>query len=208
MDPVSIPAKADVSSDSVSEAPKSKSMRKNISAMEDKAVAAAKTTIKRLDAGSDVTTLEDLNMARQTVTRIEAMIELEKRLKELDKLRGASRSSYSSEQMDEVMPSPAMIPQIPASSIAPPAVTALPEPVAPISSSSRPEIAQIYGTGGKYSAVLKFSDTEKRIVRVGDKINDDETVMMITSSTVVIGGKKKSYVLPVKNGGLFYNAMR
>ncbi len=185
------------------------SIRKSVSSMEEKAIANAKTAIKRLDNGSDVTTLEDLNLARQTVTRIEAMIELEKRLKELEKLRGA-RASASLESIESAIPQTAFAPQVSAAAVTPP--PALPEPVvsvAPVkASSSRYGVTQIYGTGGKYMAVLKSPDGEKRIVKVGDKINDSEVVQSITTSSVEIAGKKKSYTLHISNGGVIYNAMR
>ena len=186
-----------VSSASAAEAPKSQneSIGKNVSTMEDEISSNAKKIIKRLDVAADTTSLADLNSARQTVTRIEAMIELEK------------RDGMSS-------PPPAMLATaIPSSALMPPPSATLPissdfEPQKiKFSSSSHPEISHIFGTGGRYTAVLKLSNGDLKPVKVGDKVSDNETVRAITSSSVDVAGKTP-YTLHVKNVDMVYSAMR
>jgi len=198
-----------VSTAAAAEAPKSQneSIGKNVSTMEDEITANAKKLIKRLDVASDSTSLADLNAARQTVTRIEAMIELEKRLKELDKLRGERDGAG-------MAAAPAVLANaIPANMLMPPPSAAAPMPSdfepqkIKLSSSARPEISHIYGTGGRYIAVLKLSNGDLKSVRVGDKISDNETVRAITSSSVDVAAKTP-YVLRVKNVDMVYSAMR
>jgi type IV pilus biogenesis protein PilP len=184
------------------------SIQKNISAMEEKITENAKNAIKRLDVVSDSTSLADLNHVRQTITRIEAMIDVEKRLSELAKLRNERHSSSVSSALEGA---------IPASALGMPAQN-LPLPPSPLSdeeqkarresSSSHPEISRIFGTGGKYTAILKFTNGDLKSVKVGDKVANNDTVRTITSSSVEIGGKETSYTLRVKNVDVVYSVGR
>lgn len=197
-----------VSPASAAEAPKgqNESIGKNVSTMEDEISTNAKKIIKRLDVAGDTTSLADLNSARQTVTRIEAMIELEKRLKELDKLRGerdGMSMSAAPAMLASAIPSSALMPPPSASMISEPE----PQKVKMSSNLGQPEISHIYGTGGKYTAVLKLSNGDLKSVKVGDKISDNESVRAITPSSVDVGGKT-SYTLRVKNVDMVYSAMR
>lgn len=213
--PASVPVSATGSSSIVlsAEAPKiqKESIDKNLSAMEDEISANAKKVVKRLDVASDTTSLADLNSARQTVTRIEAMIEIEKRLKELEKLRGERGDFHAppsvSSSLANAIPSSALMPLPSAVSSdysAPEGRRAKPSS----SSSSRPEISHIYGTGGRYTAVLRLSNGDLRSVRVGDKLSGGDTVRAISSSSVDVGGKEKAYTLRVKNIDMVYSSMR
>ncbi len=199
----------------VPEAPKAEGddIAKALSSMEDKVTDSAKSVVKRLDT-TEATTISDLNSARQTVTRIEAMIDIEKRLGELEKLR----NERNSRAFAAVMPMPSgLAGAIPASALQP-----LPGTVAVASSSvsaspdsppvirfgsGRPEISRISGTEGRYMAVLKLPDGEKKSVKVGDKLSHG-TVRSITSSSVEVADKGNSYTLRVKNVDAIYSAMR
>ncbi len=199
-----------ISSASAAEAPKgqNESIGKNVSTMEDEITLNAKKIIKKLDVAADATSLADLNSARQTVTRIEAMIELEKRLKELDKLRGERDGMSSAPAMlAGAIPSSALMPPPSAASGMPMGSAPAPQIIKMPSNAGRPEIAHIYGAGGRYTAVLKYSDGDTKSVRVGDKVSDGETVRFITSSSVDVGGKTP-YTLRVKNVDIVYSAMR
>jgi type IV pilus biogenesis protein PilP len=190
------------------------SIDKNISTMEDKVSENAKNIVKHLDSGSDTTTLADLNRARQTITRIDAMIEVERRLNELEKLRNERRDVRSTSL------SASLAGAIPASAlgagsrsspapVAPPAFTGEDQKAKPVATiQQRPEISRIYGTGGQYVAVLKFAGGEVKSVRAGDKLTDGDTVRAITSSSVDIGGKGTSYTLHVKNIDVVFSGVR
>jgi type IV pilus biogenesis protein PilP len=188
-------------------------MGKNVSALEDKATDNARSIVKSLD-GTDTLTLEDLNRARQTIARIDALIDVEKRLTELEKLRN-ERTGGS------------MAGAIPASALNPggrfmnagmgmgaPQPMAAPAPVMPMAmpvmaqSMSGTEVTRIMGTDGKYSAVLKTSDGDMHTVRPGDQING-KTVRSISSSSVTLeekGGESK--VLHVKNVDMVFSETR
>ena len=187
-------------------------MNKSLSLMEDKVSESAKNTLKRLDNSSDAMTLEELNSARQTVVRIEAMIEVEKRMVELNKLKndrnGASSSAW-------------------AASLPPRALRPLPMPIAPI---AMPELAPVFsppvhiekpkpnfggievlrilGAEGQYSAVLQLSDGSKKSVRIGDHLSDGAIIRWIASSSVVLDEKGETRTLHIKNVNTVYSVMR
>ncbi len=219
--PVAAPAAAPASSNviptafQVPEAPKTEGgddIAKALSSMEDKVTDNAKALVKKLDT-TEPTTISDLNSAKQTVTRIEAMIDIEKRLGELEKLRN-ERNSRSFAGMMPGLPA-GLAAAIPASALQP-----LPGPLAAVSpsgspdsppifhvGSGRPEISRISGTEGKYVAVLKMPDGEKKSVKAGEKFSHG-TVRSITSSSVEIADKGTSYTLRIKNVDAIYSAMR
>jgi type IV pilus biogenesis protein PilP len=189
------------------------SLEKSVSTMEDKVSENAKSVVRHLDVASEETTFADLNRARQTVTRIEAMIDVEKHLNELEKLRN--------ERHDTHVPSVTLplANAIPASALAMPSSvpfistpTEMPKVHHIVSESrptgSHPEISRISGAGGKYTAVLKLSGGDVKSVMVGDRLADGDVVRAITASSVEIGGKEASYTLRVKNVDVVYSAMR
>ena len=79
-----------------------------------------KDVIKNLNAKTDDVTLDDLNAARQAVAKLDALIEIEKRLADLEKIR----------QEREANNNKAMMAAIPASALAPPGGGLNPQPVA------------------------------------------------------------------------------
>lgn len=202
----------------VPEAPKSEGddIAKALSSMEDKVTDNAKSLVKKLDT-TEPTTISDLNAAKQTVTRIEAMIDIEKRLGELDKLRNErnSRAFGGALALPAGVPAGGLAAAIPASALQPlpGAITAMPVSGSPDSppvfhvGSGRPEISRISGTEGRYVAVLKMPDGEKKAVKAGEKFSHG-TVRAITSSSVEIADKGTSYTLRVKNVDAIYSAMR
>ncbi len=184
------------------------SISKGMAKAEDKVIENAKNLVKKLDTTSDETTLEDLNKARQTISRIDAMIDVEKRLSELEKLRNERQPRMPS------MP-PTLASAIPASALAMPSIASLPspgigsdEPARVRRSSARPTLTRIIGTNGRYSAVLKFTGDNVKTVRVGEKVSDGETVQAITQTSVQIGGRGTSYTLHVKNVDVVYSVVR
>ncbi|MGB9152416.1 MAG: type IV pilus biogenesis protein PilP [Alphaproteobacteria bacterium] len=179
-------------------------MNKNMESMEEKLSDNAKGVVKRLDSVSDSVTLDDLNSARQTVARIEAMIDIEKHMVELEKLRG--------ERSGHVAPPPTAVAslanQVPRSALEPPPVTNVVRTPPPRKSTGSAEITRIVGTDGKYTAVLKLAGGEVKAVRVGDQIFTDGTVRSITSSSVGIEENGETHTLHIKNVDTIYSAMR
>jgi len=184
-------------------------MNKAVAAMEEKAIDSAKSVTKRLETSSDSMTLEDLNNARQTVARIDAMIEVEKHLAELEKLRGdkANRSAASAAPIGLASAIPAsalMLPPAMASSSSSPSHA---EPTAHRMTSAGTEVSRITGIDGRYTAVLKING-ETRMARVGDKLSNGAIVKSISSSSVGLDDGGESRVLRIKNVDAIYSAMR
>ncbi len=182
-------------------------MTKNIATLEEKATDGAKAALKNLD-GTEPLTLDDLNRARQTVARIDAMIDIEKRLGELEKLREAKNGGGSSNFAGA----------IPASALTPfggnkgfPKMPAFPSaqeiPVVMHVAPAKPEISRIIGADGKYEAVLKMSDGEMRSVRVGDTVSGG-TVRWITASAIGLDEKGHTEIIHVKNVDIVTSAIR
>ncbi len=195
--------------------PVKETIEKSMTKVEDKLIESAKAEVKKLDNVPDETTLSELNRVRQTISRIEAMIDVERRLNELEKLRSDRNKTGSVAAIPGL---PANLAEaIPASALAFPAGQGFAGGGARQIRDSRiinnppqtrrPTLQRITGAGGKYSAVLKVSD-ETKSVRVGDKISDGEFVRSITSSSVEIGGKGSSYTLHIKNVEMVHSIVR
>jgi len=185
-------------------------MNKTVTSLEDKAAESAKALVKRLDNVSDPLTIEDLNSARQTVARIEAMIDVEKHLLELSKLRNERNGGASS--------AAALVGAIPASALTPPSTMAgslgqihslTGEDFKPrVIMSGGTEVVRILGAEGKYIAVLKMGNGDKRSVKVGDEISGGTTVRWISASAVGLDEKGETHTLHVKDVDTVYSAMR
>jgi type IV pilus biogenesis protein PilP len=192
------------------DASKGQEMRKSVSTQEDKVTESAKNMVKRLDTSTDAMTLADMNSARQTITRIDAMIDLEKRLGELEKLRKDHTVGTlpTAGMLANAIPNGA----INASQLQPPPRSTLASSEAKIDKhpvvETHPEIVRIFGTDGKYTAVIKFPNGEVKAARVGDQVASDFLVRSITSSSVGVDGKGEFYTLHIKNVDAFYSAMR
>jgi type IV pilus biogenesis protein PilP len=183
------------------------SLEKTVSNLDDKAVDSAHTITHRLGANAGSLSFEDLNTARQTVARIDAMIEVEKHLGELQKLRNDRSGSAGS-----------LASAIPASALAPPKsamlVSQQPAPqitaqqsMAMESSWTKDEVTRISGSDGKYTAMLKLSDGTTRHVKTGDEIAHGAKVAWINSSGVGIEEGGKTRTLHVKNVEMVYSTV-
>ncbi|MDR3424640.1 MAG: type IV pilus biogenesis protein PilP [Alphaproteobacteria bacterium] len=194
-------------------------IEKSMAAMENKVTESAKNEARSLDTNSKEVTFADLNAARQTITRIEAMIDIEKRLIELEKLKKERSGAYSSAALVDAK---SLAGAVPASALT---------PMPPISRSHKSEsgakeqedfaernknpvaaapyeLSRIYGVNGKYMAVLKSSGNKSKTVRVGDRISDGSTVTSITESSVTIGGRGNTHTLNINSVDAIYSAMR
>jgi len=191
--------------------PANEPLEKTITKIGDKAVDAAKKQIKDLESMDD-TTLQDLTEARQTITRIDAVIDMEKKINELQRIRADRRNIGGSgaaariapPSLDSLLPNVAPI----AAPIAPVAPINLPSISVP---SGRPEVAQILGTEGRYVAVLKIGK-DRHSVRIGDKIPSGDTVEGITSTSITLlpagKGKRTPYTINVKNVDIVQGSVR
>jgi hypothetical protein len=144
---------------------------KNISAMEDKVQDSVKNVVKQLSTIDNVN-LDDLNTARQAVVKLELLIDIEKHLAELDKIRAEHGGEKS------------VMAALPASALtAPPSMTTsrnrsastfeAPSPV------SHAEVTRVAGTDGHYTALV-----QGKFVQVGDSMPDGTTVVAISPKDV------------------------
>jgi type IV pilus biogenesis protein PilP len=179
---------------------------KGFSAVQSKVPDSVKEVMKRLD-NNNIVTLDDLNSARQAVARIEALIDIEKHISELEKIRSDREDGGSSKS------SKSLASAIPASAIAPPPLfptggmagggnsasrneanmAAMPAPAAVT------DVSRIVGSNGHYSATIKTSDGQSKTYSTGDHLMSGGTIEKITSSEVVISQGTTKRVLHVKN---------
>jgi type IV pilus biogenesis protein PilP len=178
-------------------------INKSLETMEEKVSENAKSVVKRLDTASNAVMLDDLNNARQTVARIEAMIDIEKHMAELDKLRGA-RNGGGAAALAGAIPASALVPPSGAMPPAMPVANMAQQPRRPSGGSG--EISRIVGTDGRYTAVIKLAG-ETKAVKVGDHISG-ATVRSISPSSVEIEENGETHTLHIKNVDTIYSAMR
>lgn len=172
---------------------------KSLGSAEDKVKDSVKDIAKRL-GNTDTVTLDDLNSARQAVAKIEALIDIEKHLNELDKLR-SEREGGSHSSMMGAIPASALNPYG-AGQMPPPLpipVSAFPaSAINPMASFSSIDVSRIIGSNGHFSAVVKTGDGQSKTVSVGDRV-DGATVTAITASGVELSRGKTTHVVRVKN---------
>ena len=181
-------------------------MSKNLADSEAKIDSNVKSVMKGLETSSDSVMLEELNSARQTVARIEAMIDIEKHMAELEKVRN-ERNHVSS------TPAPSIVTAMPASVLQQPLPLRAAAPEAGQAEvehhrSGGWEIARISGSDGKYVAFLRLADGDLKPVKTGDQIFNGTTVRAITSSSVEIEENGEPHTLHIKNVDFVYSAMR
>ncbi len=184
---------------------------KTISGAEDKIADSAKGVAKRLSA-TEAMTLDDLNSAHQAIAKIEALIDLEKHLNELDKIRnereggGPSLSGAipaSALRQANQMPMQALPMPLPSPISSSFSQRAMPMPT-PMSSFSNLEVQRIVGSSGRFSAIIKTGDAQTKTVQVGDQL-EGATVTAITSSGVELHQNNVKHVLHVKNVQAVFN---
>ncbi|MFY9288926.1 MAG: hypothetical protein WAO98_10545 [Alphaproteobacteria bacterium] len=171
---------------------------KGLEHAENKIADTARDAIKQLSS-SDTVTLDDLNTARQAIAKIDALIEIEKRLAELEKVRGGDRGR-------------SLASSIPASALAPP-VPSLPVPALPVPSQSSQvfnqiptmpslspvEISRITGNAGRYTAYVKGVDGQFKPVKVGDAVPGAGKVLAITPNGISLSQNDIKRFVRIKN---------
>jgi hypothetical protein len=150
------------------------SNRKNLSALEDKVQDSVKNVVKQLSTIDNVS-LDDLNSARQAVVKLEVLIDIEKHLAELEKIR----SDHGSEK--------SFAAAIPASALsAPPSManaasrthTAFEAP-AYSAPAQHTDVTRVAGSDGHYTALI-----QGKFLQVGDSLPDGSTIVAISPKDV------------------------
>lgn len=198
-EPANATSTPDTSSSSKNEKP-----AKVLEALDSKATASVKETIRKLENSGGIS-LDDLNTIRQMISKIDALIEAEKRLAELDKLRlGAEHENKS---IAAAIPASAISPMpmpIPSLSQYTPSATSAPVYTPPLVSDL--EILRIIGSGGHYVAVVKVGGQTKR-VQVGDRL-EGQTVINITATSIEFDQPKNKPTVYVKNVDTVFGSTR
>jgi type IV pilus biogenesis protein PilP len=196
--------------------PGNKGGNRGLAAAEEKITDTAKATVKRLNAADNLT-LDDLNAARQAVAKIDALIDIEKRLNELQKLR-AERDDKS---LEGALPASALSPMpmrgsgggsmsnasmptmtmnVPSSNI--PMMTGGAMQASVLQSatmgSGSLEVSRIIGSNGSYTAVIKTPDGQTHTVERGDHLPEGD-VEAITSAGVLLEHNGSKHLIHVKN---------
>lgn len=186
---------------------------KHLSNMEDKMTDSVKGVVKRLSAGSNDFNLEDLNTARIAVAKIEAMIDIEKHLVELEKLKGERQDKAASNVQpvaaSALAPSPIAAPA-PIANIIPPSFgnmapqnTSMPGSNM-IMGSGKLEVAHISGANGLYTAEFHMPDGTSTSAAIGDKLPDGSLVVGITSTQVSLKHNGTTRQMKINGVGTVY----
>lgn len=178
---------------------------------QNKASGTIKEIAKKLEFSREDVTLRDLNDARQAVIKIDAIIELEKKLAELEKVKKEKEKKVSILPVSEssLLPSPPR-PSLPVLSPLPTPVTAAPTPApnpAPVKvaepKAAEIEVSRVVGGAGIYRAVASVDGNEK-VLRVGDKLSGGVTVTAVSSQGVEVMHKGEKKLYAVKDVGAVF----
>ena len=162
---------------------------------------AVKNVMKRLNNTTSNITLEDLNAAREAVARVDMLIELEKKLKDLSEVRKGRKGA---DPFEDALPASALASRLPTPQpISPPTFTepiaSLP-PIMPATSSvGNIVVERIMGAGGRYAAMIKVNDAKAILTRPGDELSDGSTIKAISDQGVTIENNKKTKTINVRN---------
>jgi type IV pilus biogenesis protein PilP len=172
---------------------------------EDKASSSVEDVAKHIGV-TDSITVEDLNAARQAVARIDALIDIEKHLIELEKVRSERDGGKS---FAAAIPASALKPVVhsqPAMNITPEPIGVSSPPVVPMSMSRlEPDIILIVGADHHYSAMVKGAMGPATLVRVGDRLDNGGKVVAIEANHVEIEQNGARHTLNVKNVDTVFN---
>lgn len=182
--------------------------------------------VGRLDTDTKDVTLEDLNAAREAVVKLDVLIDIQKRMNDLAKLRGETSSRM-------VAPIAAALPQTALDAIPVPTPTptasetagsvpsiAIPSEMLPgasftnvdLMAAARPpqdsgeshkmgalDVARISGTSGDYIAVIKDSMGKAKTVHKGDTLSDGTRIVSISREGVTVQKGEETKTIQVKD---------
>ncbi|HBM91176.1 MAG TPA: hypothetical protein DD400_04805 [Rhodospirillaceae bacterium] len=166
--------------------------KEDFDSLKDEVPSSVKDVVERLNETTDDLTLDDLNAARAAVAKLEALLDIEKKLTDIAKVR----------QDREEVENPPVVDPVPMSALyQPPPMGAMP-PVTRSFSKGGPkevDIERITGAAGRYAATYKDGMGEKHTIRKGDKMKDGSLVKAISRRGVTLSKNKKLVTLRVKD---------
>lgn len=165
--------------------------------------------VKNLSTQAKGLTLEDLNSAREASAKLDALLDIERKLTDLAKLRqdrdtaiNAGNIEANSGKFEASIPMSALAePQpvvAPPAYLAPAAPAPAPAPVPVNEGPKEVDIIRVSGASGKYVAIYKGANEEELKVRQGDKMQDDSVVRSISRHGVTLAKNKKTVTLQIK----------
>jgi hypothetical protein len=163
-----------------------------------------KDVIKHLSTKTEDVTLDDLNAAREAIAKLDALIDIEKRLADLEKIR-SDREKENDKKLIDALPKAALTP--PPQYIPPVMERPMPvvqaKPATPIASPPPPKpveitVIRIEGSNNRYGALIKDGDNT-RMVHVGDHLSDGTVVTSVSARGVQLEKDKASRVAEVKD---------
>ncbi len=192
---------------------------KSLNAIESRVSDSVKDVVKHLGAMTETATLEDINVARQAVAKLEALIDVERRLSELEKVRNErSRGPGASSAMAAAIPASALLPLPEAKPFSmlkpldgsgaiksPGPDLSMPKYSAPVPPAPSSELLRVIGSNGRYRAILKAGDGEEKTYRVGDKLSDGSVIQNITRTSLDLKRDGKKSTLRVKGVDMVFN---
>ena len=187
-------ASADDLEDKLASGPATPGAAKN-SKDDDKIPASVKNVLKNLKAKTDDLTLDDLNAAREAVARLDALIDIEKRLAELDKVK-KDRETQNNKNMMAAIPASALIP--PMSYTPPPQAPGSQQQMPSYFPSSSIDVTRIEGSNDHYLAFVKEGDTVRQ-VQTGDHLNDGSLVLGVSPRGIELKRDGTSRMVQVKD---------
>lgn len=182
---------------------------KSLNAIEARVSDSVKEVIKNLGSMTETATLEDINVARQAVAKLEAMIDIERRLSELEKVRNDRSRGSAASAMAAAIPASALLP-LPAAK--PPSTPkhsgsddAKPINVTPMSMGSSYELSRVVGSNGRYRAVIKTGEGSEKTYRAGDKLPDGSILQDITPTSAVLKRNGDKNTIRIKGVDMVFN---
>jgi type IV pilus biogenesis protein PilP len=165
------------------------------------------SVVKKLNGATDDLTLEDLNDAREAAAKLDVLLDIEKKLTDLAKIRSERDKDAAATAMSSMLPMSAIQSgpiskyQIPSNALEKPAEPSRPAVVRPAAprGPEKVDVERISGTVGRYVAVYKDKSDETHQVRAGDKMPDGSKVVAISRRGVTLSKDGQTLILPVKD---------
>ena len=162
-----------------------------------------KTVMKNLTETTDQVTLENLNEAREAVVKLDVLIDIEKRLNDLAKLRKVREDT--SDLADAIPASALAAPPFGAPGASPMGMPSVPQPMAMQPASSSYDVVRVTGASGKFSAQVKDSGGLMKLVSVGDELSDGSKITAISMNGVtVLQNDKTRKTYKIKDAPAFF----
>ncbi len=168
--------------------PGKKKKSHGLDAMENGVPDSVKGVVDHLGNGTEDITLDDLNSAREAIAKLDALIDIKKRLTDLEKLR----REREGQSLAGAIPASAL--NLPARSGPPMAMPPMPV----VMPGSNLEVVRIEGTEGHYVALVK-SGGETTMTHVGDRLADGSTVSGITAQGIEVKQNQGERLVRIKD---------